>query len=139
MISFTETLEDYTKSSLEEIQARYPKAKIYNGQVVGTFMGVEDHGLFKFYIDIKFSGGNQAFGTLILDKPIYEDDIFARRVGTAHGLTFIMDVMEALDIRRYEDFFGTKVRILQEHYRIHGIGNWIDEKWVFTDDYKTKH
>jgi hypothetical protein len=102
---------------------------IENARIERTTLGVEDHGFMTVWLHLSFGRGGQGFGGHALDdKP--KATGMPRRP-TAYGLAYIMRVMEAVGVDRWENLPGKHVRIARNEYNglIVAIGHIIEDKW----------
>lgn len=82
-----------------------------------TMLGVEDHGIFTFILRCSGPGWGQGAGTYSLDTadPAPTDKPFKfGRVGTALGLSMIMEVMRVVGVSEWEAVKGKRVLVLRE-------------------------
>lgn len=98
-------------------KAKFPKPKEITGSwgvdenpelgvIKSVMLGIEDHGLFTFQLDINFGGTGQGFGTYCLDT---YDPIKKERVGTAFGCTAILQLLRAVGVQEWKDLVGKAV------------------------------
>lgn len=59
------------------------------GRVKRAFVGIEDHGILTFYVDLDFGGKGQAYGGACLDE---WNPRLRRRVGTALGCELLLQL-----------------------------------------------
>lgn len=88
-------------------------------KIKDTFLGVEDHGVFTFILDVEYdSGMSQGVGTMILDKPEFENPEeqtgYKSRHGTAFGMEMIMQVIKAVGVKNWEELKGKNIWVLTE-------------------------
>ena len=102
--------------------------EIKNAKIISTMLGVEDHGIFSFWLILNygtFSG--QGFGGYCLDNYDKEKKI---RVGTAFGCQVIMRILKVVGVEKWEDLVNKYVRIKSNQSEILEIGNIIENKWL---------
>lgn len=91
-------------------------SEIRNARIRKTFLGIEDHGLLTFTLDLDYGGSGQGFGQYVL--------------GGEFGCKAIRAVLETVGVDRWEDLPGKHVRTDAEWTRIHRLGHIIDERWL---------
>jgi hypothetical protein len=87
-----------------------------------------------FEIHINFGNGGQNFGGVSLDTPSEEKK---RRVGTAGGCDFIVQMLNLFNIEEFGDMVGRTVYALQKYGMIVGLelpkfeggGRFLLEEW----------
>lgn len=106
---------------------------VQNGLITGTMLGVEDHGIMTFLLYIEDEYGTCGYGGWSLDS--YDKDK-EERVGTARGMQAIMEILECLEVDRWEKLKGTYVRCLvpKNQSKILSIGHITKNKWVNLDN-----
>lgn len=98
--------------------------KIKNAQIVDTMLGFEDHGIFTFYITIKFDCFTCAIGGY---NYVYLNDPM-----------IIPKILKTVGVNKWEDLKGQYIRIVDEP-KITKIGNIIYEQWLDLEkDYAKK-
>lgn len=86
-------------------------AKIENGVIKSTFLGIEDHGILTFWIFVGYPGSTQGFGGV--------------RVTVEH----IEGILKALGVSRWEHLAREKIRVLHTNTQIYAIGHFTDTRW----------
>lgn len=115
------------------------ETRIENGMVKSTMLGVEDHGILTAFLHIDGGGWGCGFGGYSFDT---YDKSKEKRVGSAYGTTFIMRVLDVLEVDTWEKLPGTPCRC--ETGGIGGtitrIGHFMKDKWfdpkVLADELK---
>ncbi len=96
---------------------------IVNGKIHSTMLGIEDHGIMTFFINIDFDGGG---GTK----------------GDSRSILCIRKILQTVDVMKWEDLEGKYVRIKKEKEYggpIKAIGHIIEDKWFDIEEHwKTK-
>ena len=107
---------------------------IENGRIVKTMLGIEDHGIFTFYLHVEMASGNCAYGGYALDA---WSDQLRKRVGWDLGIQVISDLMECLGVERWEDLTGTYLRCEHEGWggRMTRVGHLIKDQWFSMEAY----
>lgn len=86
---------------------------LYNAKITSTSLGME-HGCFTFMLDLSFNSSGQSFG------------------GRAHiRAVHIMQVLEIVGVKRWEDLKGKLVRIIQDNERVYAIGHITEDVWLW--------
>jgi len=101
-----------------------------NAKITSTMLGIEDHGILSFYLYLDYGGSGQGAGGYSLDTPIKTGNTFLRRVGTAEGLSLIMEILEIVGVGKWEDLPGKYIRVQADQAKVHAIGNVIKDKWL---------
>jgi len=101
-----------------------------NAIIESTMLGIEDHGIMSFYLYLNYGGSGQGAGGYCLDTPIKENGTFLRRVGTAEGLSLIMEIMEVVGVQKWEDLPGKHIRVKANQGKVYVIGNILKDKWL---------
>lgn len=103
-------------------------------------LGMEDHGLFSFWLHLKFDDTGQGFGGYCLDTVPEKQNIGAQRRPTKFGCAAIMEVLRTLDVETWEKLPGTPVRVRREepYGRIVSIGHFIKEQWLNMEELAKK-
>jgi hypothetical protein len=85
------------------------------GKVRRVYLEIEDHGCLWINLDIDFGGSGQGFGCVALDD---WDEKKKRRVGTAGGLDFIIQILNLFGAKRLNEIEGKPVFALytNEHH-----------------------
>lgn len=84
-------------------------------KITKTMLGYEDHGIFTAWLDLSYGSSGQGAGGYSLDTPIQdENDKFLGRVGTASGMDFIIGIIEACGVQKWEDVAGRTVIALTD-------------------------
>ena len=104
--------------------------QIVNARIRSTHLGYEDHGIFTFLLDLDYGGAGQGFGTYALDEHDGK-----RRVGTASGMGIIIEILKVVGVEKWEDLPGKYVRADAEHIKVHGIGNVLEDKWLYPEQF----
>lgn len=91
------------------------------GKVTRTFLGIEDHGILTFSIQMDFGpGGQQGVGGFQLDEHFPGSPIHSRR-GLASGMEFVRRLLLAFGVRSWEQVAGRTVYVLFDGRRPVGI------------------
>ena len=98
-------------------------------------LGIEDHGIMTFFINIDFDGGGQGFGGYALDGG-------GGTKGDSRSILCIRKILQTVDVMKWEDLEGKYVRIKKEKEYggpIKAIGHIIEDKWFDIEEHwKTK-
>lgn len=107
--------------------------------IEGTYLGVEDHGIFT--ADLRFKGVSwgQGTGGICLDEPICdEQDKFLGRIGTAEGMTYIMRLLWVCGVSRWESLPGLQMILLRQkdvYGQILGLAHPIEDRVFILRDH----
>lgn len=104
--------------------------EIKNAIITSTMLGIEDHGIMSFYLYLDYGGSGQGAGGWCLDTPIEQGGTFIRRIGTAGGLTLIMEILKIANVEKWEDLKGKYIRVKSDYGKVHAIGNILTDKWL---------
>lgn len=105
-----------------------PDTKIQNAKITSTMLGIEDHGILTAFVYLEGDGWGVGFGGYALDE---WDEAAKRRKGGAYGTEFIMRVLKAVGVERWEDLPGKHVRVESEGWggQARRIGHITKELW----------
>lgn len=104
------------------------ETEIKNAEITGTHLGTLSHGIFQFYIDLKYNDScSQSYGGYALDAP---NKTKGYRVGTEYGLEAIMQLLRVVGVDEWEDLIGKPVRVKASSYKITQIGNYLKDDWL---------
>src|SRR5574337_736859 len=84
--------------------------EVRNAKIVKTFIGLEDHAIFTFFIT--FDYGQAAGGYCI------------------ENVDFIRPILKVLKKGSWEELPGSFCRVNAEHAKIHAIGHLLEDSWV---------
>ncbi len=109
--------------------------RIINAKIKSTFLGVEDHGIMLFFLDIEWPGATCGFGGYTLDKR--DLDKPKTRIGLGYSYQAIRHILETLNVASWEKLPGTLIRIEYSPLGspLHKIGHIMEEKWFDLRDY----
>lgn len=104
-----------------------------NAKIIGTTLGIEDHGIMTATITLDYGGSCQGFGGYCLDEPVKDKrGRHTGRRGTAYGCEFIRRTLEVVGVESWEHLKGKHVRVrVEDHYNglILAIGNIVEDNW----------
>ena len=89
-------------------------------KIKATSLGYEDHGIFTAYLTVDYAVGTQGVGGYALDRYDKPND---RRIGTAYGHEWIIRVLRACGVDRWEKLVGRTIWVLQDESKPAGFGN----------------
>ena len=95
--------------------------KTLNATIRGTFIGVEDHGVPTFMVDVEHEDGSQAFGTYDLRY---------------YGIEPILRTIRAVGAKSWENLKGKHCRVFIEDGLIRGIGHIVHSEQLPFDVFK---
>lgn len=82
-------------------------------RIKNTRLGIEDHGICTAYLHCKGNGvGTGVGGYSLDDKP--SEHFGGRRIGSAYGLDWIMEVCKTIGVEAWEDLPGKAIYILYD-------------------------
>lgn len=90
------------------------------GKVDDVRFGLEDHGIMSISIGITFGAARQGFGGIALDD---WDEKRHRRIGTAAGMDFVMQILRLFKVETLEELKGRTVYALYKNDR--RVGEYI--------------
>ncbi len=108
---------------------------IQNAVIRSTMLGVEDHGIFTFNLDLDYGGSCQGFGGWTLDAPKKVAGEFVGRFGTAEGMQLIAAVLKAVGVESWEKLPGTHVRADASLDGVRGIGHILKDTWIYPEKF----
>lgn len=79
-------------------------------KIESTHLGYEDHGIFTLLLNVNYGGSGQSIGFHSLDNP---SPTGKGRVGTRYGMEYIMRVMSACGVSKWEDVKGRTIIVLK--------------------------
>lgn len=98
-----------------------------NAKITSTMLGIEDHGILTFFINLEWSGAGQGLGGFALDRHREPE-----RLGFGPGLVAIRKILETVGVTNWEDLPGKLVRAKVELWgsaRPPIIGHIIEDRW----------
>jgi len=104
--------------------------EIVNAKINWTMLGLEDHEIMTFIVDLDFGGSGQGFGGYALDDYDKKKD---KRIGSAYGMESIMRLLDVVGVSKWEELKGKNVRVKREggwNGRLAAIGNILEDKWL---------
>ena len=103
--------------------------QVENAVIEATTLGTEDHGIFSYYLHLKFNGSGQGFGGYALDGPLNIAGNFKGRRGCAYGAETLRRILEVLEVPTWEKLTGTPCRADHDYGRVYRIGHYMKDKW----------
>lgn len=104
--------------------------KIENALIKSTHLGLEDHGIMSFMLDLELSVGCQGFGGWAMDE---WSEGKQKRLGSAFGLECVRQILDVVGVDRWERLPGKHIRIRRNgdgwNARIDAIGHILEDKW----------
>lgn len=80
------------------------------GIIDHTMLGIEDHGIMSFMLNVKFGSTGQGFGGYALDTPKKDKrGRFLKRQGTAFGCDVILRILGAVGVEEWEELKGKEI------------------------------
>ena len=100
--------------------------EIKNVQIVDTFLGGEDHGIFTFSLQLDDDGCRYSFGNYCLS---YHNCKIGKDVFNPKGLEAIAKTLKVVDVSNWEELKWKYARIKIEDHKVVAIGNIIKNEW----------
>lgn len=106
---------------------------IGNARIARTFLGIEDHGILTFNLQLEGESWGQGFGGWTLDA---WNETVKERTGTPLCADFVLAILRALDVDSWEKVCGVYVRYERREGRgpISAIGHITKDRWVRPDE-----
>jgi len=109
--------------------------KEQNALITSTFLGIEDHGIFIFWLNLDYGGSGQGAGGLALDN--VPNDRTGDRIGTSEGLDLIMNILKTVGVSKWEDLPGKYIRVRGTQMGIEAIAHPLKDNWfIFKTGFK---
>jgi hypothetical protein len=83
-------------------------------RIRSTQLGMEDHGIWTAYLHCEGAGTGVGVGGYCLDEKPIEIGGTRRRVGSAYGLDWLMQVCSIVGVRNWEDLRGIAIYVLYD-------------------------
>lgn len=103
--------------------------EVENARITSTHLGLEDHGIFTFWLHLDYGSSGQGYGGYGLGS---------YKQGDSHGLDFgmatIQRVMQVVGVEKWEDLPGKYVRTEHNWTRVTRIGNILKDDWLDLED-----
>lgn len=113
------------------------KPEIFNGKIVRTHLGFEDHGILTAMITIDRGGCQQGLGGFGFG---YNDSKTKKFVPSSNCAFFIKRVLDTLQLQKWEDLEGALIRVERSDGLLVAIGHIIDDQWFrFRDEMKAEY
>lgn len=108
--------------------------EIVNAKITNTQLGYEDHCIFTCMLTLEGGGWGCGFGGYALDE--YKKQ-YKKRIATQQGFQAIIELMETLEVRNWEELKGQYVRVVSQGWggKIKKIGHLIKDKWFSFEDF----
>jgi len=105
---------------------KYNEIERVNAKITTVMLGYEDHGIFTCVVGLQYDGAGQTFGGYCLDR---WDEKEKRRIGTAYGLDWILQLLKTLEVRNIKELEGIPVRVEASMSKVHRIGHFLKDQW----------
>jgi len=113
---------------------------VENPQIESTMLGMEDHGILTFFLNLKFKGSGQGFGAYAMDS---FDLVKKRRIGSAFGTDCILQILDTVGVSKWEDLKDKYVRVKRDGdswgSKIVAIGHIVEDKWFNIEELAKEH
>lgn len=101
--------------------------EIKNATVKSTRLGF-DRGVFLCgWLTLDYGGAGQGFGGYMLGSKSSDEG------PKGYAETWLVRILDVLDVEKWEDLPGTPCRVDAEHGRVHGIGHYLKEEWFYPE------
>ena len=112
-------------------------SEIVNARITDTKLGYQDHNIFTCELCLQGDGWGCWYGGYALDN--YSKEL-NKRIATKQGFQAIIELMETLEVRSWEDLKGQYIRIESQGWggRATKIGHLIKDKWFSFEDFFEK-
>ena len=109
-----------------------------NATIRSTMLGVEDHGIMTFMLDLDYGSSGQGAGGYALDgKPRTPS---GERRGVEGSIVLIRKILEIVGVEKWEDLPGKHIRVWQDNSNVYAIGHITKDNCLnfqeFFDAYK---
>lgn len=103
--------------TIEKLAINAEHAKTENCQIVGTHLGFEWHNILTLDLTLEGDGWGVGFGGYRMDGP--------------RGMDCLKELLETLEVGKYEDLKGMYVRMISEGVggRCLAIGHLLKDRW----------
>lgn len=95
---------------------------IKNAKIKSTFLGLKDHGIPTFFINLDYNGCGQSYGGCDLRY---------------YGIEIILKILKTLEADSWENLPDI-IRVDADHDKIYRIGHIIKDQWFDIEDLKNK-
>ena len=100
--------------------------EIKNAKITSVSLGYADHCILTCYLRLEYGGGGQSFGGYALDT---YDKILGERVGHRVCGDFIINILNVVGVRNWEELEGQCIRVRADYNKVHAIGNILKDEW----------
>jgi hypothetical protein len=102
-----------------------------NALIKSTYLGIEDHGIMTFYLNLDYGDCFQSAGGYALDTVLEgKDGKFVCRIGYGKGMSLIMEILKTVEVEKWEDLPCHHIRVLADHTKVSSIGHLLKDKWL---------
>jgi hypothetical protein len=95
--------------------------EVQNAIIKKVTLGREDHGILTMYLSLEYANGGQWFGGYALDS--YDRET-RKRVGTAYGTQFILDLLDTIGVDEIQKMVGQPCRVKADWSSVAEIGHF---------------
>ena len=95
---------------------------IKNAKIKSTFLGIEDHGIPTFFINLDYGGAGQGYGGYDLRY---------------YGIEIILEILKTLEADSWENLPDI-IRVDADYDKVYRIGHIIKDQWFDVEDLKKK-
>ncbi len=87
------------------------------------------------YLQLDYGDVTQGFGDYALDS---YDEKSKTRIGTAHGMEFIIQILNIVGVDEWNELVGKYVRVKADRCKVYEIGNIIRDEWFNPEEFFKK-
>jgi len=110
--------------------------EIKNAIIKSTFLGLEDHGMFIFGLELEYANGNQMAGTYRLDYYNAKKDV---SMSQPYAIPLLTRIIEICGAEKWEDLTGEMIRVKATQTEVLAIGHIIREEWLVFKEFVKKY
>ena len=104
-----------------------------NASIKSTFLGIEDHGFFTFYLYLDYGNSGQAAGGYVLDVPGSPDTDNHKKL--ARSLKIIEEILKVVGVEEWEKLPGKFMKVKADRGNVYAIQNVLGGEWLNFDEY----
>lgn len=104
--------------------------KTQNAKIKSTFLGMEDHGIWTFSLNLDYGSAGQSAEGFCLDEPRHKNEKFIGRFGTSKGMQAIMEICKVVGVDSWEELPNKYIRVKANYEKVYAIGNMLEDKWM---------
>jgi len=105
-----------------------------NATIKSTFLGIEDHGFFTFYLHLDYGGSGQGAGGYVLDVSA-DNKNQSTDAKLAKSLRIIEKILKIVGVEEWEQLPGRYIKVKADHNRVYAVQNILGGEWLDFDEY----